>query len=220
MDTFNSAIKLIHIENQEYVINGIKISKSKSFNANINGIEKVIEIINLPDNYKAIVGIEDSEEAILGNKTVFGKFFIKVYDSFNREVNDFLSHHKLASGLDLKLRLTNIDSPKVSIENETSKIGYYDAGDYEFTFTVYDDKPIQVVSAKSSSGSSYDPSKWWIIGGIILSVVLICGILLYYNVYYKKAAIKAPEVYSKVNTVNIEMSYKTPRFPPRYYNFY
>ena len=118
MDTFNSAIKLIHIENQEYVINGIKISKSKSFNANINGIEKVIEIINLPDNYKAIVGIEDSEEASLGNKTVFGKFFIKVYDSFNREVNDFLSHHKLASGLDLKLRLTNIDSPKVSIENE------------------------------------------------------------------------------------------------------
>ena len=220
MDRFNAAIKSINNDNKEYILNGIKLTHNKSFSTSINGIEKSLEILNLPDNYKAVIGIDDNEEINVKNKTIFGKFYIKIYDSFGREVNDFISHHKLANGIDIKIRSTNIDSPKVSIQTEGSKIGYFDADDYEFVITLYNDKPIEIVSAKASSGNSSDPSKWWIIGGIILSVIIICAVLLYYNLSFKKSVVKSPEVYSKVGAGNIDMVYKTPRFPPRYYNFY
>jgi len=220
MDRFNTAIKSVHIDNKEYVLDGIKLMKDKSYSTNINGIEKTVEILNLPFNYKSIIGIEDNESIRHKNKVIFGKFYIKIYDSFNREINDFISHHKLSSGIEVKIRSTNIDSPKVSILNGDSKIGYFDAEDYEFNFTVYNDKPLEIISAKASSGNSSDPSKWWIIGGIIFSVVIICAVLLYYNLSFKKSVTKSPELYGKIGVGNIDMVYKTPRFPPRYYNFY
>jgi hypothetical protein len=220
MDKFNSVIKSVHIENKEYVLDGIKLIKDKVLDTNINGIQKRIEILNLPDNYNVIIGVDDNEEMKVKNKVIFCKFYFKVYDVFNREINDFQSHHKLASGIDVKIKLTNINSPKVSIQTESSKIGYFDSEENEFSFTVYNDKPVEIVSAKANSGNSTDPSNWWIIGGIIFSVIIICAALLYYNLSVKKSVIKSPELYNKVGVGNVDMVYKTPRFPPRYYNFY
>jgi hypothetical protein len=217
MDTFNIATKSLQDENIEKTINGIRVIKGKSLNTSINGASKSISISNLPEGYTAILGVDDNDTIRIKEKKIYGKYYIKVFDSFNREVSNFFHNHRLATGLDISLKLTNIDSPSVVIKKGTEKLGYFDPEDKEFNITVYDDLPIEVSSSKASSSNSGDPSTWWVIGGIIAGVILITLLTYLYYIYYVKTyPLKNPNT-NPVTFGKLETVYNTPRFPPRYY---
>jgi hypothetical protein len=218
MDVFNIAIKSLQEGNIEKTINGIRLMKNKSFNTSINGVAKSISISNLPEGYTAILGIDDNDTIRIKEKKIYGKYYIKIYDSFNREISNFFENHRLSTGLDICIKTTNIDSSSVIIKKGTEKLGYFDPEDGEFNITVYDDKPIELSSSKASSTNNSDPSTWWVIGGIIVGVILITLLSYIYYIYYVKSYFpKTPNTnvvtFGKPDTV-----YNTPRFPPRYYS--
>lgn len=217
MDSFNIAIKSLQETNAEKTINGIRLIKGKSLNTSINGVAKSISIVNLPEGYTAIVGIDDNDTIRIKEKKIYGKYYIKIYDSFNREITDFFTNHKLATGLDINLKLTNIDSPSVVIKKGNERIGYFGTEDGEFNITVYDDKAIEVSSSKASSPNNADPSTWWIIGGIIVGVILIMMLSYLYYIYYVKTYFPKNPNTNIVTFGKLETVYNTPRFPPRYY---
>ena len=221
MDLFNTAAKALQSENVEQTINGIRVSKTKSLTSNINGVIKTLTIHNLPDTYKAVIGIEDNDTIKIKDKKIYGKYYIKIYDTFNREINDFITNHRLAAGLSITLKLSNIDSPSVLIKKNDEKYGYFNSDNEEFNLVVYDDKAIEISSSKASSPDNADPSTWWVIGGIIAGVIVI-GILsyLYYLYSVKSYFPKDPALSFKPGFGKPEtIYYNTPRFPPRYYDY-
>jgi len=218
MDAFDIATKSLQEVNVEKVANGIRLIKSKSFKTTIKGVCKSISIDNLPEGYTAILGVDDVDTIRIRDKKIFGKYYIKIFDSFNREINDFSTNHRLATGLDISLTTSNIDSPSVVIKKSKEKLGYFNPEDGEFRLSVYDDQPIEISSSKASSSNNADPSTWWVIGGIIAGVILITLLTYLYYIYYVKSYIpKNPDI-NPVSFGKIDTVYNTPRFPPRYYS--
>jgi hypothetical protein len=217
MDAFNTAVKSLQDDNSEKIINGIRMIRNKSLDTTVNGVSKSITVGNLPNGYSIILGIDDNDTIKIKDKKVYGKYYIKVYDTFNREIKDFLSNHRLTEGLNISFKLSNIDSPSILVKSGDEKLGYFNSDTEEFNITIYDDKPLVVSSSKANSPDNADPSTWWIIGGIIAAIILIMVLsYLYYTKYYNS---KNPAMQS-MDSGKSEMMYKTPRFPPRYYNFY
>lgn len=218
MDSFDIATKSLQEDNIEKVANGIRLIKGRSFKTTIKGVSKTISIDNLPEGYTAVLGVDDVDTIRIREKKIYGKYYIKIFDSFNREIKDFSTNHRLATGLDISLTSSNIDSPSVLIKKSKEKLGYFNPEDKEFHISVYDDQPIELSSSKASSTNGGDPSTWWVIGGIIAGVILVTLLTYLYYVYYVKSYFpKNPDTnpvsFGKINTV-----YNTPRFPPRYYS--
>lgn len=209
MELFNNAVKTLQVENVEQIIGGFRVSKAKSLASNINGVLKSLTIHNLPDGYKAVIGIEDNDTIKIKNKKIYGKYYIKVYDIFNREISNFASNYRLATGLDITMKLSNIDSKKALIKSNDEKVGYFDAESQEFRLTIHNDNPITIESSKASSPDNADPSTWWVIGGIIVAVILI-SIVIFYLYLRKKDKVIAPSMNQS------SLGYTTPRFPQRY----
>jgi hypothetical protein len=180
-------------------------------------VVKFISVDNLPEGYTAILGTDDNDTIRIKGKKIYAKYYIKIFDSFGREVKDFLSNHRLATGLDISFKLSNIDSPSIVIKKDGDKLGYFGAENEAFNITVYDDKPFTVSSSKASSPDNADPSTWWVIGGIIAGVIVVVLIIyLYYTFSYKKQI--SENTVPVWTGMGVERMAKTPRFPPRYYN--
>lgn len=210
MDSFNTAVKSLQGEGIEHTINGIRMSKTKNLTSNINGVLKSLTIHNLPENYKAVIGIENNDTIRIKDKKIYGKYYIKIYDIFNREITNFAQNHRIATGLDITLNLSNIDSSMVLIKSNKDKIGYFDAEEKEFKLTIHDDSPLVIESSKATSttDSEPDPSTWWVIGGIILGIIIVIAVIIYFypsNKNKEVAEMKQPT-----------LMYATPRFPHRY----
>jgi len=209
MELFNSAVKSLQIENAEQTIGGFRISKAKSLTSNINGVIKSLTIHNLPEGYKAVIGIQDNDTIKIKDKKIYGKYYIKVYDIFNREISIFANNYRLATGLDITMTLSNIDTKKALIKSNDDKVGYFDAESQEFKLTIHNDKPITIESTKASSPDNADPSTWWVIGGIIVGVIVISVVIFYLYSREKDKVISA-----SMNQPSL--GYTTPRFPQRY----
>jgi hypothetical protein len=209
MELFNSAVKSLQIENAEQTIGGFRISKAKSLTSNINGVIKSLTIHNLPEGYKAVIGIQDNDTIKIKDKKIYGKYYIKVYDIFNREIPIFANNYRIATGLDITMTLSNIDTKKALIKSNDDKVGYFDAESQEFKLTIHNDNPITIESTKASSPDNADPSTWWVIGGIIVGVIVISVVIFYLYSRKKDKVISASMNQSRLD-------YTTPRFPQRY----